>query len=166
VQDPYFYGDVRWTGGWALIILLGLLLALQAGAAGSGDAAESRAKLIGAWQLDAAAGQPDATWAIEQNGDRIRITQSRGGTKIGEFECNTMGKECKVKDSGHQATISMWYNGPKLVELEIHGSDVVKRRFVVTGEGNTMQMELISIAPTRKAETFQLKRVETAATRQ
>jgi hypothetical protein len=149
-----------------VILLLGLLLALQPGGAAPGGVAGSRAKLIGTWQLDATTGQPDAAWAIEADGDRIRITQSRGGEKIAEFECNTMGKECKIKDSGHQATVSMWYNGPKLVALEMHGSDVLKRRFVVTGDGNTMQVELISIAPARKTETLQLKRVEASATRQ
>jgi hypothetical protein len=46
----------------------------------------------------------------------------------------------------------MWFNGPKLVELETRGAQVVKRRFSITGDGDTMDLETIPIVPTGKSE--------------
>ena len=59
--------------------------------------------------------------------------------------------------------VSMWFNGPRLVELETKGSEVVKRRFMILPKGDVMEMELIPIVPGGKPETFQFKRVELSA---
>jgi hypothetical protein len=50
-----------------------------------------------------------------------------------------------------------------LVELETTGSEVVKRRFKVTGDRDTMDLETIAIAPAAKDETTHFKRVSAVA---
>jgi hypothetical protein len=56
----------------------------------------------------------------------------------------------------------MWFNGPKLVEIEARGTEVVKRRFSVTGDGDRMDVETIPIVPAGKSETRHFKRVPPA----
>ncbi len=143
-----------------LTLALELALAVSAFA----DTEASRAKLIGSWQVqEASAAGPATVWSLEHVGDGIRLTESKEGQTVSELECNTVGKECTVKDSGHKVKVSMWYNGPKLVEIETRGSEVVKRRFSVAESGDNMEMELIPITPSGKAETFHLKRTQLAA---
>ncbi|HWB98525.1 MAG TPA: hypothetical protein VG672_17565 [Bryobacteraceae bacterium] len=138
-----------------------------AGVALGEDAGDARAKLVGSWQVQGESGENSGTvWAIQDTGDGVRVTRSKGGQTLSDQECNTVGKECSIKDSGHKVKVSMWYNGPKLVELETRGSDVVKRRFSVAGEGDALEIELIPISPVGKAETLHLKRVQVAAGRQ
>jgi hypothetical protein len=62
--------------------------------------------------------------------------------------------------------VSMCFNGPKLVELETRGNQVVKRRFTVTGDGDTMDLETIPIVPTGKSETTHLRRVPSVVPKQ
>jgi hypothetical protein len=93
------------------------------------------------------------------------MTHTEAGRKIEDFECNTLGKECAVKQSGRQVKVSIWYNGPKLVEMEVHGSEVLKRRFSVAGDGDTLDLEIIPIVPSRKTETLHLKRISVSASR-
>lgn len=135
------------------------LAALFASAAWASDSTD-HTKLCGAWQVQSEAGKgPGLIWVLKENGDAIHVTYSRGNQKLAEFECNAMGRECAIKDSGHQAKVSMWFSGPKLVELETKGSDVVKRRFAVSDQGDTMELEVIPIVPNGQTETQQLKRV-------
>jgi hypothetical protein len=54
----------------------------------------------------------------------------------------------------------MWFNGPKLVELETKGKEVVKRRFAVAGEGDTLEIEVIPIEPAGKTETLRFRRLQ------
>jgi hypothetical protein len=60
----------------------------------------------------------------------------------------------------------MWFNGPKLVELETSGTQVVKRRFSITGNGDTMDLEAIPIAPVGKVETSHFKGVSPVLSKQ
>jgi hypothetical protein len=60
----------------------------------------------------------------------------------------------------------MWHLGPKLVQLETKGNEVIKRRFLVSDQGDTMQVECISIAPDEKTETLTFRRVQTSAQKQ
>ncbi len=52
----------------------------------------------------------------------------------------------------------MWFNGAKLVELETRGNQVVKRRFTVTGDGDSMELETIPLVPAGSGETTHFKR--------
>lgn len=113
-----------------------------------------RDKLTGKWQSD---GNGD-TWILKEAGDSIHVSNSSNAQIVAEFDCNTVGKECAVKRSGHKATVSMWFNGEKLVELETTGDRVVKRRFSVTGNGDTMDLEVIPITPIGPTAIMHFKR--------
>jgi hypothetical protein len=54
----------------------------------------------------------------------------------------------------------MYYDGPALVQLETKGSDVTRRRFIVTGQPDLMEIEVMPILGTDKAETLHLKRIK------
>jgi hypothetical protein len=103
------------------------------------------------------------TWVFEENGDSLKISQMKGAEKLAEFECNTRGRECQIKEAGKHATVSMWFNGPKLVELETRGSEVIKRRFAVSGKGDAMDVEIIPISQEAKSETLHFTRSQTSA---
>jgi hypothetical protein len=91
---------------------------------------------------------------------------SDGTQTVVEFECDTLGKECAIQDAGRRSKVSMWFNGSKLVELETRGSQVVKRRFSLTGDGDTMDVEIIPIVPSGKSETTHFKRVRPTVAKQ
>jgi hypothetical protein len=133
--------------------------AMLAAVAFADDAAD-RAKIAGAWQLQAADGNAAENWTLENKEDAIHVTLSRNGQKEAEFECNTMGRECKVKDFGKDGKVSFWFSGPKLVQLETRGSDVVKRRFSTAGNGDELQVEVIPIVPQGKPEVLHFKRTQ------
>jgi hypothetical protein len=146
------------------IIALSTLLLVSTAFA---DDDSSRAKLMGKWQQSDGNGEAKSTWALEEvTADSIHVTNSSGAQTVAEFECNTLGKECAVKDAGRKSKVSMWFNGPKLVELETKGSQVVKRRFSITGDGDAMELETIPIAPDGKVETAHFKRVPPVVAKQ
>ena len=142
--------------------LLLMVLVAFVGSAAADDLSQ-RTNLIGTWQSQEAAGP---TWILQNDGENLHVTQLQNDQKILDFECNTLGRECKVKDSGRDTKVSMWYSGPKLVVMETKGSEVVKRRLSAAEEGK-MQVEVISIVPDRKPElnTF-VRRTESAQTHQ
>ena len=146
----------------SIIALSALLLASTAIA----DDDSSRAKLMGRWQVDGT-GETKSSWDLEEGlADSIHVANTSGAQTIAEFECNTMGKECAVKDAGRKSKVAMWFNGPKLVEMETKGNQVVKRRFNITGDGDTMDIETIPIAPAGKVETSHFKRVSPVMAKQ
>ncbi len=53
--------------------------------------------------------------------------------------------------------------GPKLVEMETTGTQVVKRRFTVTGNGDTMDLQNYLLVPDGQAETTHFKRAPSEA---
>lgn len=137
--------------------VIGLGILLFGVSAFAGD--DARAKLMGAWESQDASGK--ATWLLEDKGDAVHVTYLQGTQKLSEFECNTGGQECATKDAGHAAKVSLWFNGPMLVELETKGSEIIKRRFAVAGAGEEMEVELIPVASKSKAETVHFKRAKT-----
>lgn len=131
---------------------------IACGTAVCADTAEQRDKLIGAWQT----ADSGTRWTFEEEGDAIRVTQTRGAEKIADIKCNTMGKVCDV---GHKTSVSFYYNGPRLVQMETRGNDVIKRRFHVSEDGNTLELEIMHISPPADTEKVQLQRVSSAAAR-
>ena len=100
------------------------------------DDATDRVRLGGAWQVETpAAGQAPSVWTLQEKGGSIHVTRAEGARTLADFECNTEGRECAIKDSGKQVKVSLWFSGSKLVQLETRGSEVVKRRFSVSNEG-------------------------------
>ena len=134
-----------------------LAVALVSAGFALGEDSEVRAKLMGKWQQSD--GNRETTWTLKEKGSSLHLSNSTNAAPAMEFECNTEGKECTVKHSGHSSKVSMWFNGAKLVELETTGNQVVKRRFTVTGDGDSMELETIPIAPAGTGETTHFKRV-------
>jgi hypothetical protein len=130
------------------------------------DEGSDRSKISGAWQLENASSGGAETWVIEEKPDAIHITESRGDQKLADFDCNTVGRECDVKESGKAARVSLWFSGPKLIQLMTRGSDVVKRRYAIGDNGDTMEVEIIPIVPPGKTEAVRFKRVQVSAARQ
>ena len=139
-----------------MFVLATVLLAANAFA---DDDDTVRAKLAGAWLVDNEA-STRTVWILQEKSDAIHITHSEGAKKLADFECNTLGRECEVTDSSRPMKVSVWFNGPRLVELETRGDEVVKRRFMVSGQGETMELEVIPIVPSGKAERRLFKRVK------
>jgi hypothetical protein len=134
--------------------------ALSVCAVAFADQAEDRAKLVGTWRASAGA----TAWTIEQDAGELHVIRSENDRKVADYRCNTSGRECKIEDEGKPATVSLWFNGPALVELETRGNDIVKRRFSM-GAGDDLKVEVTPITGGWKAETIELKRVEVAAGR-
>jgi hypothetical protein len=145
-----------------IVTLSGLLLASSAFA----DDDSSHAKLMGKWRQSDGNAENKSSWELEGAGGSMHVTNSDGTQTVVEFECNTVGKECAIQDAGRRSKVSMWFNGPKLVELEIRGAQVVKRRFSISGDGDTMELEIIPIVPPGKGETAHFKRVHSPVARQ
>jgi len=139
--------------GFTLLIL---------GACAFADEYADRVKLIGVWQSQATGGK-NGVWSIKDNGENLHLVYTEGNEKVADFECNTVGKDCKTKVAGHDSTISLYFNGSKLVEMETRGSDILKRRFGVAAQGDQMEVDLIPISGAAKPETQQYKRVQVTA---
>jgi len=131
---------------------------------GTAALADDAAKtLTGTWAVSSdRANEGPTTWVIEQKPDSIKITEIRNSDTLAEFECNTMGRDCDIKEAGKKTKVSMWFNGDKLVELETRGSDTLKRRFGLNAAGDTMDVEIIPISSSGKPEVVQFKRVDAA----
>ena len=145
-------------------ITLSALLIVSAAFA---DNDSSRAKLMGKWLQSDGNEEAKSSWTLlDGSADSIHITISNGTQVVAEFECNTVGQECAVKAAGRKAKVSMWFNGPKLVEMETVGAQVVKRRFSIGGDGETMDLETIPISPAGKTQISHFKRVPPVVAKQ
>ena len=143
----------------ALLVAACSLLSFGALQLGADDSA-ARAQLIGAWQPKDPAVKDVGVWTFETKApDVIHITYAVGDQKMVELECQTTGKDCKVKDSGKSAKVSMWYSGRNLVSLETRGDEIVKRRFDVE-DGGALEVETIPIQPVGKTEKLEFRKVK------
>jgi len=128
------------------------------------DDKADRDNLVGSWESDAGSGTPTG-WTFANKANMIEVTQTEDGKAIANFECKTEGSSCEIKSNGKKATVSLWFNGSKLVQMETRGSDVVKRRFGVLPQGDTLELEVIPIVPSGKTETYRFKRAQSTSAR-
>lgn len=138
-----------------------MLVCILTGVAWADDY-DNRAKLMGTWELQAeSASAKGAAWVVEDKSDAkhasIHLTQSLGQQKVSEFECE-LGQECKVQDSGKSATVTVYFNGARLVELETRGKETFKRRFTLAEKADTLEVEVIPIVPEGATEKLVFKR--------
>jgi len=105
--------------------------------AAQADDQADRASLIGSWMRPGAGTEG---WVFDSVAGGLHVRQIQGKIAVADFQCNTDGQNCEVKLSGHKATVSMYYNGQALVQLETRGSEIVKRRFSVEPSRNTMKV--------------------------
>jgi hypothetical protein len=115
----------------------------------------SAADLSGTW-TDTSDGS--VKWILNQDVSTIHIKEVRGTEVKADYSCQVDGPECKLRDSGREEMTSLYFNGPKLVELRTRGEDVVKRRFTASADGKTLTVEVIPIAPSGKTETLTFAR--------
>jgi len=149
-------------------ISMTMLLLFVAGAWAMGDDRSERQKLIGSWQIQGSAeGDPTTSWTFSDKGKDLHITALEGTNTVADYHCGTTGASCKVKVSGKSTTMSMWFNGASLVQMETKGSDVLKRRFTITPQsdatGDVMEVEIVPITPSGKTETLHFKRTQLSA---
>jgi hypothetical protein len=105
----------------------------------------------GRWALQ----QDDSVELIlEQTSDSIQLREAKSGATRTEYTCNTHGKECPAKDAGHSAKVSLWFNGPKLVEIMAKGREVTRRRYSITNDGSTLRVEVSPMSGVGKNETL------------
>lgn len=113
-------------------------------------------KLLGKW---VAADNAGAAWIFEEAGDKLKITHTRGAERHSEFECNTSGQECEAKEEDKTAKASMYFLGPKLVQIVMKNPEVEKRRFTVSEDGDALEVEVMPVVPPGKAQTKTYRRV-------
>ncbi len=132
-------------------------LALVFCAAACADDTVDREKLMGSWQTQPAAAEA-AAWSFTAQGDSMKVVETESGAKVADFVCGTDGTPCDVKISGKKATVSLWYNGRKLVELEQRGSETVQRKFAIATAADQMEVEVHQMGPSGKSETLTFNR--------
>jgi len=126
-----------------------------------------RVKLMGKWQQSDPDGQTKSTWTLKELGDSsIHVTNSNPSGTVVDFDCNTGGRECEIKHAGRKSKVAVYFNGAKLVELETMKNEVVKRRFTVTPDGDTMELETIPLVPSGSSETTHFKRAPAEVSKQ
>ncbi len=113
-------------------------------------AASDHDGLSGDWQC----GSNGETVSIRQQGDSVQIAET--GKAAADIQCRTDGQACKMKGG----EVMMWYNGPMLVVMETtHGnSRVIKKRFRLSGDGKTLEEEVLRITPEGSPERWILSR--------
>ena len=99
-----------------------------------------------------------AAWSFSAQGDSVKVTETESGNTVVDFVCGTDGTPCNVKISGKKASVSLWYNGRKLVVLEQRGSDAVERKFAIASAEDQMEVEVLQMGPGGKSETLKFKR--------
>jgi len=125
------------------------------------DEVSDRAKLLGRWQQQDDSGKAATVWVLEMKGMALHITESLGDQKLSDFECPPKGVDCEGTVNGKKAVVSMYYDGPALVQFETRESDVTRRRFTVTGQPDVMEIDVMPIVGVAdKAETLHLKRIK------
>jgi hypothetical protein len=129
-----------------------LLISVSAVVAVAGD----KPNLSGAWQWNPSksdfhsARLTGLTWVIDQKESTFHLSETErhpDGKEIKtDFDCTTDGKECSINAKGEPASVSLWFNGPALVEMLSKGHNretVVKKRMRLSEDGKFMNVELI-----------------------
>lgn len=118
--------------------------------------AQDHPNFSGDWQLDTAKSEGAQAKAIQlaikQDADTIAVTSDEDGKSL-EFKCATNGQNCKRK--GEPGEVSLYYNGPILVELDMDGHNgerVIKKRLQLADGGKSMQVEVMRISPPGPSE--------------
>lgn len=117
----------------------------------------SRPDFSGDWIVKGTNGN-DASLSIKQNAndETIHIVGApTASDKQTKFDCSIRGKECTGSFEGEPAKITVYYNGPTLVELAVRGHNgdkVTKTRRTLATDGNSLTVETTEISPPGKTE--------------
>ncbi len=121
--------------------------------------AADNAAVTGSWTQNGGG----ASWVIRAIPGGLHITQTDHAATIADFDCHTDGQDCSVKIGGHKATVSIYYNGAALIELETKGSEIVKRRFDVQPSGAAMKIEVTTMSGKVETEHLEFQRAADGA---
>src|SRR5260370_32685963 len=124
------------------------------------DSRAGRPDFSGTWVLDLGKSEnPDQklrslVWVITDKDEMLtqvkQIETTDGKHKTLLIACGTTGAECKLADGS--ATVSMWYNGPLLIQLEKRGEAVIKRKMSLSPNGRVLEVDVTSIMPKERRE--------------
>ncbi len=114
---------------------------------------------VGSWAQSGGTGG----WAIQIASNGLHVTQTEGAATVADFDCATDGHDCNVKVSGHPAKVSMYFNGPALIELETRGAQVVKRRFAL--DGQSLKITVTQMTGRVQTQELQFDRRQSAQNR-
>ena len=126
--------------------------------------ANEKPDLTGTWVPSAESNKALAKIEIEHKQEEIKIRELSSDSKAEkEFQCAPTGKECESKGREEDGKVTLWYNGPTLVEMyqARDGKSVVKTRRKLSEDGSTMTVEVIQIVPAgSKPETAVYRRAD------
>ncbi len=111
--------------------------------------------IAGTWLLQS---DSNEKLVLEHSGDKIHVQEFKGPELKSDFSCSDDGKDCSVKEGGHSEKVSFYFNGPKLVELETRGDNVIQRHFALAGDGKSLEVEMVSISPPGKPDKMEYSR--------
>ncbi len=120
------------------------------------DEQADRASLVGSWVQSGG----NHAWIINSNANGLHMTQIEGSGTVADFDCDTLGQKCDVKISGHKATVSMYYNGSSLVQLENKDGEIVQRKF--TASGASLKVEVTPMTGKLQTEALEFQRGQPA----
>ena len=73
------------------------------------------------------------------------------------FTCPVDGTQCKLDENGHQAKVSLWYDGSALVVLKTDGpkeDETTERKLELSPDGKTLTVHFTNLAGNDKPETL------------
>jgi hypothetical protein len=135
----------------AIVVLSGTFAA-----AAFGQASNAPPDISGSW-VNTANGANKMV--LTEKDGKLRVQEFNGGDKpAADYLCALDGRECAVKEDGRSEKVMVYFNGPKLVEIKERGNDTVKRRFTLSADGKTLEVEMVPLSGEQKPEklTFQL----------
>jgi hypothetical protein len=97
-------------------------------------------------------------WVFDQKDGKMHVQEMNGDKVVGDFTCALSGQECQVKEDGQSVKVMLYYNGPKLIAIRVHGDDALKQRLSVSADGKTLQVETVPLSASQKAETLTFQR--------
>jgi hypothetical protein len=97
-------------------------------------------------------------WVFDQKDGKMHVHEMNGDKVVGDFTCALSGQECPVKEDGQSVKVMLYYNGPKLIAIRVHGDDALKQRLSVSADGKTLQVETVPLSASQKAETLTFQR--------
>ena len=125
----------------------------------SKDSRTGKFLFLAALALACAAAADHPKWPVATESIAISdvITDSNGKERRTDLECNTTGRECKLKAQ----SVTLYYSGPRLVMMETRHNNqwVIKKRLQPSDDGKTLNLEVIDIVPQgRKSENYSFMR--------
>ena len=126
----------------------------------SAKAQTEKPNFAGSWQMSPAQtrvsnGGTFLLWMkVEQQGADIHVSRgwkgADGNEVVTDVRCKTNGDDCAVNGG----TVSFYYSGSLLTELEVAGDSIVKRIWSLDAACRFLNLEVRHVAPAATADLF------------